>query len=322
MIGITLTKYKDKASQELICELIVSLLKFQHDLAIENLMAVLKVLACKELLNAPIDKASKAAVTVLGWSSLINKHGSFESNVLKTELPRLIEYQALLYHTVLMGPAGNDLYLADNIAFDIFEDRRYVKEYLNIMFKKEANNHCVVWLMALFKSTQRHPTISSPLLEEYGGQLLEYFVKGIVASKSKPHNNCISASRILLSTLTKGEFECKLLPPLLRAMLRSPEIILSAVGLIIHEIPLDFSPYALQLGKVLLQNLYSKDEAARSESVDCVKRLALKCSKPDVVAELLQNVFAILNGSEGKITIAEFRINLLKVSHNILIKIL
>lgn len=315
MIGSTLTKYKDNASKQLICDLIVSLLTLQHDLAIENLMALLKVLACKELPNAPIDKASQAAITVLGWSTLINKHGDFESNVLKTELPRLIEYQSLLYHTILIGSTPRVLENVDRMVFEMLEDSGYFNEYLSLMLKKEANNsHSVVWLMLIFKS--QHFS-SATLLNEYRNQLLDYFVKGIVTSKTKPHSNSIPASRILLSTLTKNEFESKLLPPLLRAMLRNPEIILNSVGLIVHEIQLDFSPYALQLGKILLQNLYSKDEMARIESVNCLKRLALKCSKANVIVELLQNIFAILNGSEGKITIAEYRINLVQVSYTL-----
>uniref|UniRef100_A0A1B0AHF4 TOG domain-containing protein n=1 Tax=Glossina pallidipes TaxID=7398 RepID=A0A1B0AHF4_GLOPL len=314
-IGSTLTKYKDSASQQLVRGLITDLLKSHHDSAIENLMAVFKVLACKELPNAPAQKGSKAAIIALGWSILLNKHGDLNSNVFKTELPRLIEYQALLYHTVLLGSSARLIDMVDGVMFEIFESPVYFPQYLNVLIDKEPSGYIIVALMLLVKFKERVQNES--LLCEYKSKLIDHFVKGIITAKIKPSSDYIPACKLLLNSITKDEFEEKFLPPLQRAMLRNPEIILQAVASIINEINLDFSPYALQLGKILLQNLYSKDETARTESVDCLKKLSLKCTKPDVIAELLKNIFSILNGSEGKITVAEYRMNLMQGAGNL-----
>jgi hypothetical protein len=97
-------------------------------------------------------------------------------------------------------------------------------------------------------------------------------------------------------------------------MLRSPEIVLHNVGAILSEINFDVSDFSMDLGKTLVQNLASKDDTTRQESVESLKQVALKCSEVKAVEPLVKLVFDVLNGSQGKITVAEYRINLLQVS--------
>lgn len=313
VIATTLTKYKDNASQQLVRNLIVDLLKHHHDATIESLMTIFKVLSCKELLNAPPQKAAKAALIALGWSVLLNKHGDQESNVFKTELPRLIEYQAMLYQIIICSLNEQISQLANNVLFEIFGISGCCEQYIKVLLKKEATSSVIVMLMLLIQFKHRQNE-NENVLSEYKESLLEIFIKAIITTKKRPHCSSIPACKMILNSLTKDDFEKKLLPPMQRAMLRNPELILHAVGLIIKEVHLDFSPYALQLGKVLIQNLFSKDEVARSESVESLKQLSIKCSESAVIQELLKIIFAILNGSEGKITVAEYRVNLIQVS--------
>lgn len=88
----------------------------------------------------------------------------------------------------------------------------------------------------------------------------------------------------------------------------------SGVGAIIHEINIDCSDFAFDLGKTLITNLYSKDDSARTEAVESLREIAIKCTDTKAIEALVKQVFAVLNGCDGKITVAEFRINILQVS--------
>ncbi|KAJ6638523.1 eIF-2-alpha kinase activator GCN1, partial [Pseudolycoriella hygida] len=66
VIGTTLTKYKDPPSQNLVKNLIVSLVQHHPDASFEHFNNVLKVILNKDLAAAPPLKASQAAVIALG----------------------------------------------------------------------------------------------------------------------------------------------------------------------------------------------------------------------------------------------------------------
>lgn len=59
----------------------------------------------------------------------------------------------------------------------------------------------------------------------------------------------ISECRNLLDRVQNGEFERILLPAIMKAMLRNPEIILECVSRVISYLPFDLSKYAMDLGK-------------------------------------------------------------------------
>lgn len=140
-------------------------------------------------------------------------------------------------------------------------------------------------------------------------------IKGLVTVKVKPNVALFTSCSQLLKSLNADEFKKSILPALQRAMLRSPEVILQGVGAIIHEINIDCSDFAFDLGKTLITNLYSKDDSARVEAVETLKEISIKCSDTKAIEALVKQVFAVLNGCDGKITVAEFRINILQVCH-------
>ncbi|XP_037814626.1 eIF-2-alpha kinase activator GCN1 [Lucilia sericata] len=314
ILAITLTKYKDNDSQLLVRNIIIELIKNHHDATIESMMAVFKILSCKELANAPPQKASKAALIAFGWTIILNKYGDTESNVFRTELPRLVEYQSLLYQIVLSSLNERLINLANNVLIDILENE-YFDKYMTVLIKKEPTSNVIV-LMAVLISL-KNEKYGVDAMCDYKNNLIDSFVKGIITAKTKPHSSCISACKVLLNNISKVDFEEKILPPMQRSMLRNPETILEAVGLIIRHVNLDFSPYALNLGKMLIQHLYSKDELSRYYSVESLKQLSMKTSDLPVIAELLKEIFSILNGAEGKITVAEYRISLIQGAGNL-----
>jgi len=115
------------------------------------------------------------------------------------------------------------------------------------------------------------------------------------------------------SALTESEFDSYIYPPLQRSILRSPENTLESIGLIFNMLNFDCSRYARKVGNVLIQNLYSKGDIARRESLESLKLLSTKCSDWLIVKELLEHIFSVLNGSDGKINVIEYRLNILQV---------
>lgn len=307
--------------------LIVDLLKTHPGQTSEHFNGVFKSLLSKELANASALKASKAAVIALGWTSLIAKHACLSENetndTIKNEFPKLMEYQSLFYQMTLLSGKYKLIEAADKIMFELWSENKFlIEKYFKKFLDMEPSSNVIVFLMLMIRYKARNYDTSDEennadendsWLKVYKSKLIEHFIKGLVTVKVKPNYNWISACQILLKSLEKDEFEKHLLPPLQRAMLRNPEIILQGVGAIVQELELDMSDHAMNLGKPLMQNLYSKDDAARNESVESLKQLAIKCKKPKSIEELLKAIFAILNGSDGKITVAEYRMNILQV---------
>lgn len=62
-----------------------------------------------------------------------------------------------------------------------------------------------------------------------------------------------------------------------------------------------------------LANLYSQNERARNESADLCKQLALKCGDAIAVSSIINFLFNIYHGSEGKLSTSEQKINILQV---------
>lgn len=59
--------------------------------------------------------------------------------------------------------------------------------------------------------------------------------------------------------------------------------------------------------------MYSQNERARNEAADLCKQLALKCGDATAVTNILNFLFNIYHGSEGKLSTSEQKINILQV---------
>lgn len=313
MIASTLTKYKDSMSQQLVRNLVVNMLRFHHDAAVEGMLMVFKVLALKELANAPPNKSSKASLIALGWTVVLNKNANKQSNIFKDELPRLVEYQSHLYQIVLLAGNGRHKSLADNVMLEIFSDEYYYDYYKLLLLKKEPSCHFLITLLLLF-NYKNDVKFALESMTAYKDDIVNYFIKAIISTKKKPPACFVTCCEFLLYSLTKEEFEIRMLPPMQRAVLRNPEIVLEATGLIIEKLNFDLSSYAIQLTKVVLPNLCSKNDTTRNEAAETLKQLSLKCASVDVITDIFKEVFEILNGSQGKVTVAEIRITILQVS--------
>lgn len=310
VIGTTLTKYKDNASQKLVNKLIVDLMKNHPELTIEHFNGVFKALCTKDLANAPPAKSAPAAVITLVWTITIASKTDRSS----AEFFKLLEYQTLLYAIAVQSKNEKVVDKAFSFLSEFWGSiPEEVEPIFNKLIGMEPAFNIITFLSAILRYYDEDLNDKS-LLEKNRSKLIDHFVRGLITVKVKPNSNHISACQILLNTITQEEFKSQLLPALQRSMLRNPEIILEGVGTIIREIDVDLSEFVGDLGKILIQNLYTKNDASRSESVQSLKEVAKKCSDMKYIDTLLTQIFSVLSGADGKITVAEYRINLLQVS--------
>jgi hypothetical protein len=68
-------------------------------------------------------------------------------------------------------------------------------------------------------------------------------------------------------------------------------------------------------------NLHSKEDLAREESVSACRCLALQCSDAGALEGLLQHLFDVFHGSEGKLTVATHKMSVLQVRHQFLLSV-
>lgn len=314
VIGTTLTKYKDPKSQQLVKDLIVALAKQHSDLTFDHFNAVLKTIIAKDLAGFSALKSSQAAVIALNWSILLGAHVDRTSDVGKVEFKKLAEYQATLYQFGVSGGNERVTDRAIQLVETYFEQNEGVElEHFDVLLKLEPASSVVAFLLTIVEYRWTNDA-HDDLLQRHKGQLIEHFIKGLITVKVKPHATLYTSCSRLLQTLGSDEFQASILPALQRAMLRSPEVILQGVGAIVHEVNFDCSPFAFDLGKTLITNLYSKDELTRKEAVESLRELSIKCSDANAIRALAKQLFDVLNGCDGKITVAEFRMNLLQVS--------
>lgn len=314
VLGTTLTKYKDPKSQALVKDLIVALATHHSDLTFEHFNNVLKTIVSKDLAGSTALKSSQAAVIALGWSITLASSVNRSSDVAKTEFRRLIELQAALYQLGISGGNERVSDRANQLITTYWSQHENIEmEYFDRLLSLEPASSVIVFLAAIVRYRLAR-NAADDLLAKHKEKLLEHFIKGLVTVKVKPNVALFTTCSQLLTALTADEFKKTILPALQRAMLRSPEVILQGVGAIIHEINIDCSDFAYDLGKTLITNLYSKDDCARSEAVESLREIARKCSDPKAIEALVKQVFAVLNGCDGKITVAEYRINILQVS--------
>lgn len=294
-------------------ELIVSLATHHSDLTFEHFNNVLKTIVSKDLAALSALKCSQAAVIALGWSITLGSNVDRRTDVGKTEFKKLIEHQAVLYQLGISSGNERVSDRANQLINTFWTQHDDIElEYFNRLISLEPANSVIVSLMAIVRY-RLNKNASDDILQQNKDKLLEHFIKGLVTVKVKPNVALFTTCSQLLQALNADEFKKSILPALQRAMLRSPEVILQGVGAIIHEINIDCSDFAFDLGKTLITNLYSKDDSARTEAVESLKEISMKCNDTKAIEALVKQVFAVLNGCDGKITVAEYRINILQV---------
>ncbi|CAG7827579.1 unnamed protein product [Allacma fusca] len=144
--------------------------------------------------------------------------------------------------------------------------------------------------------------------------VIDAYIQTCITTKNK-------VSPWLLETIGSGivryivgaeEFKDLLLPAIRKAMLRSPETAIEAVGFTLLSTNVNLNPFALEIGKMLATSLHSQTDATRELAIFASKSLSqmTECSK--TLLEIIDWYFAVFNGSEGKLTVAAHKMHILQ----------
>ncbi|XP_034945471.1 eIF-2-alpha kinase activator GCN1 [Chelonus insularis] len=316
VISITLHRYKDTASQSYVKKLISALLNHHQDFTIKAMANIVVEQALWHQSVIPTLSTALTAYLTLKWTNLVIH--SINTNEFENHLEclKLIESQAMLSATVL---ACNDRKLSKKVYslfIHLWKSKPGIEKiYINNLLKLEASNGVIVLSSLLIQHLVNEK--KDDIIDSFKTNLMGVFVKVCISSKKKPALFVVDAAVPFLRRLTHDDFENQLLPALQKAMLRNPEIIIQSLGHILSGLNLDLCRYSENISKGLFPNLHSKEDNVRNDAADAFRCLALQCSDPGTLENLLSSLFAIFHGSEGKLTVATHKITVLQSAGNL-----
>ncbi|CAG9834134.1 unnamed protein product [Diabrotica balteata] len=309
-LPLTLSRYRDRSSQQLVKNLVTALVEDHPEAAIKCLTNVLVDVATQYKNIVITNNTSKTALFALTWSTIIFTKGWKHSpGTVQAQLTQIVELQSYLVTSILGADNMKRKLKAITLmhrSWSSVPDSE--KMYLEVIKKVEQNQYIVVLASLLAEKLSK---AKSEELNTYMDLLVDTFIKNFISCKVRPSPNIIIACYPLLSQINQQLFTKSVLPALQKAMLRNPEVILECVGLVISGVDLDLSKCTGDLGNSLIANLHSKDDKARSEAADACKRLAEKVKDQKSVEELLKKTFAVFHGSDGKLTVVDHKISVL-----------
>ena len=111
----------------------------------------------------------------------------------------------------------------------------------------------------------------------------ETVTKTLLTSKTRLPRSSLLQLKPFLKLLSHEEFKSDILPVMNKSLLRSPEIALTSVSVVLQSLNLDLSAYAAELGQTFCTNLKSKDDQIREDSVEAMSALSKQCSDESAV---------------------------------------
>ncbi len=129
------------------------------------------------------------------------------------------------------------------------------------------------------------------------------YLKKIIGTRDKIRPASLNVSNYWLRFVDRVDFSDKILSALQRALLRSPENVLEGMVYMFDDLKIDLSTFAKDLVPTLCKQLIVKSEQTQNDAVTCMRSFVRQCSSSESVEFIVGHLFAILNGSEGKLTL-------------------
>ena len=129
--------------------------------------------------------------------------------------------------------------------------------------------------------------------------LMELLNKSVLMNKTKQRLASLKQMQPFISQIGEQEFKENLLPVINKSLLRSPEIALSVVSVILSSLRFDLSSFSADLGPTFCSNLKSKDDATREDAVEAVKALAMKSSDAAAIEKLFETKDKTINNKHS-----------------------
>ncbi|XP_071447058.1 stalled ribosome sensor GCN1 [Hetaerina americana] len=318
VLHIALQRYRDSGSQAVVKDYIIALVKHHGDWTIKHMTSMLSDVAVAHKTLIPTKNTAQTGLYALVWSSLLIQNGWKEcSESSKSEFQRLMEVQATLLLVVVAAEdslRSRKAYQTLSMTWSLVpECIDMCSNILTGTSEPSAQNTILGAYLIQYLSAEK----KVDLINKYKGPLTTSVAKVAIGSKVKPPPYLIRECEPLLRHASHEEFRETMLPALQKAMLRSPEVALESVGILLSKLSLDLSRYAIDLGRNIIANLHSKEDLTRDEAAEACRYLALQCSDSASIEELLQHIFAVFHGSEGKLTVATHKISVLQGAGNL-----
>ncbi|KAK2523012.1 Gcn1 [Columba guinea] len=316
---LTLHRYRDAASRRALQLALQQLAESQPEATAKNLLQSLQSSGIGGKAGAPSKSSGSAALLALSWTCLLARTVFPTPEKRQGETwKKLVEVQCLLLLEVLGGSHKQAVDGAVKKLNRLWkENQDLADQYLSVILGLEPNQSytAMLGLLVQFCTVQKEMDI----IKQYKGALLDFYLKTILMSKTKPQKHVLDSCSPLLRYMSHAEFKDLVLPTLQKSLLRSPENVIETISCLLVSVNLDLSQYALDVVKGLASHLKSNSVQLMDEAVVALKNLARQCSDPSAVESLGRHLFAILGGSEGKLTVVAQKMSVLSVHEGTLV---
>nr|XP_003478419.1 eIF-2-alpha kinase activator GCN1 isoform X1 [Cavia porcellus] len=318
---LTLHRYRDAASRRALQAAIQQLAEAQPEATAKNLLHSLQSSGIGSKAGVPSKSSGSAALLALTWTCLLVRT-VFSSKVKRQGdiWNKLVEVQCLLLLEVLGGSHKHAVDGAVKKLTKLWkENPGLVEQYLSAILSLEPNQSYAGMLGLLVHFCTSHKEID--VVSRHKSALLDFYVKNLLMSKVKPPKYLLDNCAPLLRYMSHSDFKDLILPTIQKSLLRSPENVIETISSLLASVTLDLSQYALDIVKGLANQLKSNSSRLMDEAVLALRNLARQCSDSSATEALTRHLFAILGGSEGKLTIVAQKISVLSgigsISHHL-----
>ncbi|XP_029423052.1 eIF-2-alpha kinase activator GCN1 isoform X3 [Nannospalax galili] len=318
---LTLHRYRDAASRRALQAAIQQLAEAQPEATAKNLLHSLQSSGIGSKAGVPSKSSGSAALLALTWTCLLVRivfplKAKRQGDIWN----KLVEVQCLLLLEVLGGSHKHAVDGAMKKLTKLWkENPGLVEQYLSAILSLEPNQNYAGMLGVLMQFCTNHKEMD--VVNQYKNALLDFYVKNILMSKVKPPKYLLDNCTPLLRFMSHSEFKDLILPTIQKSLLRSPENVIETISSLLASVTLDLSQYALDVMKGLANQLKSNSPRLMDEAVLALCNLARQCSDPSATEALTKHLFAILGGSEGKLTIVAQKMSVLSgigsISHHV-----
>ncbi|CAH1402466.1 unnamed protein product [Nezara viridula] len=311
VLQLTLPRYCDSVSQSYVRSFVKSLANSHPHWTFKYLCPVIFEAATYNVNIVATKSTAQSSLHALSWSAILVLNALNKcKDDFKQEFATILNGQSLLYSSILGSGHKKKIMKANHILVTLWNSNPsvlsfYEKEILSL----PESTHSIVLASFFIKYLCDKKSLD---ITVHKARIIDLIVKVVIMSKTPIDPYVVQACRPAFHLASHTDFSEILLPSLQKSMLRNPELALHVVGRILGSLSLDLSQYAITIGKIISASLYCNDEEIRNQAAVACKNLALQCSDPDAVSSLLDYLFQIFNGSQGKLTVADHKISILQ----------
>ncbi|CAK1552697.1 unnamed protein product [Leptosia nina] len=309
---LTLHRYRDSSSQSYVKSLLSFLAINHQQWTFKNLVPLLLEIS-EQLRNTATSKSiAQTGLYALRWTTVLVENCIKADKDEVDYIPLVLCQSNLLAVVTAYGEKrySEKAYIMLHTSWNAIEIEK-LQKWIDVLLLQASDSgpHLCVAFSALCRHLKE--ISKQELILQHKGKMLESFTKSLISVKIRPNPNYIHGCSDVLHLLLATDIKETLLPALHKAMLRSPETIIEAVGVVVDNLNIQLDALAVDIGKGLIVNTHSRDEWTRSAASEALSRVARRCSALAASKTLLTAAIAEYNGASGKLTSSEDKIAVL-----------